>query len=182
MEDSPRHGYVRSNASFVEAVRVAFGSLRSSKLRSFLTLLGIILATATLISVMSVIHGMNVYIAQNVSDMGADGFRIVRMAFIGNFDPKKFLELQRKNPELQREEFRFLKTQSTLMRDVGMQMFRRAAITKGRTRDTTWFGMIDEEWPSLKAAYQRWLDPGNFDANGRQRTRLSELTAAALRK
>ena len=58
--------------------------------------------------------------------------------------------------------------------------FRRAAINKGRSRDTTWFGMIDAEWPALKAAYQRWLDPANFDANGRQRTRLSELTAAAL--
>jgi len=59
--------------------------------------------------------------------------------------------------------------------------FRRAAITKGRTRDTIWFGMIDEEWPALKAAYQRWLDPANFDADGKQRTRLSELTAAALK-
>ena len=49
-----------------------------------------------------------------------------------------------------------------------------------RTRDTAWFAMIDEEWPALKAAYERWLAPGNFDAKGRQKTRLSELTAAAL--
>ena len=60
--------------------------------------------------------------------------------------------------------------------------FRRAAITKGRTRDTTWFGMIEDEWPQLKAAYRRWLDPANFDADGRQRTRLSELTRAALER
>ena len=40
--------------------------------------------------------------------------------------------------------------------------------------------MIGEEWPALKAAYERWLAPGNFDAGGRQKTRLSELTAAAL--
>ena len=129
MTGNQRHAYVRSNASFGEAISVAVGSLRSSKLRSFLTLLGIILATATLISVMSVIHGMDVYIAQNVSDMGADGFRIVRMAFIGNFDPKKFLELQRKNPELRRDEFHFIKQQATLVRDVGMQMYRRASVT-----------------------------------------------------
>ena len=44
---------------------------------------------------MSIINGMNVYIADNISSMGADGFRIVRMAFIGNWDPKKFLEFQR---------------------------------------------------------------------------------------
>ena len=58
--------------------------------------------------------------------------------------------------------------------------FRRAVIVRGRTRDTAWYAMIDEEWPVLKAAYERWLDPANFDAEGKQKTRLSELTAAAL--
>ena len=57
-------------------------SLRSSKLRSFLTLLGIILATTTLIAVMAMIHGMDVYIANTVSSMGSDGFRIVKIAFL----------------------------------------------------------------------------------------------------
>jgi RimJ/RimL family protein N-acetyltransferase len=60
-------------------------------------------------------------------------------------------------------------------------LFRRATIVRGRTRDTTWFAMIEEEWPALRAAYERWLDPANFDAEGRQRGRLSEFTAAALR-
>ena len=114
-----------ASAPFLEAIKVAFGSLRSSKLRSFLTLLGIILATATLITVMSVIHGMDVYIAQNVSDMGADGFRIVRMAFIGNWDPKKFLELNRKNPQLRRDEYDFIREKAQLVRAVGMQNYRR---------------------------------------------------------
>ena len=58
--------------------------------------------------------------------------------------------------------------------------FRRAVIVRGRTRDTAWYAMIDEEWPALKAAYERWLAPKNFDGEGRQKTRLSELTAAAL--
>ena len=39
--------------------------------------------------------------------------------------------------------------------------------------------MIDEEWPALKAACEQWLAPENFDAKGRQRSRLSELTASA---
>jgi N-acetylmuramoyl-L-alanine amidase len=63
-------------ASDAEAARVAFRSLRASKLRSFLTLLGIILATTTLIAVMSVIRGMDDYIANTVADMGVDGFRV----------------------------------------------------------------------------------------------------------
>ena len=53
-------------------------------------------------------------------------------------------------------------------------------IIRGRNRDTAWFSIIDEEWPALKAVYERWLAPENFDGEGRQRTRLSELTAAAL--
>jgi putative ABC transport system permease protein len=118
-------------ASFREAASVAADSLRSSKLRSFLTLLGIILATTTLIAVMSIIHGMDVYIANSVSSMGSDGFRIVRMAFIGNFDPKKFLELQKKNPQLSPEEFAFLKEKATLVRDLGMGVGRAGSAAFG---------------------------------------------------
>ncbi len=59
-------------------------------------------------------------------------------------------------------------------------LFRRAVIIKGRTRDTAWYAMIDEEWPRLKAAYEAWLDPKNFDEHGQQRTALSALTKAAL--
>jgi RimJ/RimL family protein N-acetyltransferase len=48
-------------------------------------------------------------------------------------------------------------------------------IVKGRNRDTAWFAMLDGEWPARKAAYERWLAPDNFDAEGRQKLRLSEL-------
>src|SRR5215831_7151288 len=108
-----------SHASFWEAVKGALQSLRSSKLRSFLTLLGIILATTTLIAVMAVISGMNVYIAENASRMGADGYRVVRIAMLG-FDPKKYLEMLRRNPDLKREEFEFLKGHVTLTSELGV--------------------------------------------------------------
>src|SRR5216684_2209206 len=120
-----------SHASFYEAVTGAAASLRSSKLRSFLTLLGIILATTTLIAVMSVINGMNRYIAQNVSDMGADGFRVRRMAMIGQFDPKKYLEMQRRNPELSRDEFNFLKSHASLVSEIGMETARQVKVHYG---------------------------------------------------
>ena len=119
---------MESNASFWEAVRGAAASLHSSKLRSFLTLLGIILATTTLIAVMAVINGMNHYIAENVSDMGADGFRVRRMVMIGDFDPKKYLEMQRRNPELTREEFDFLKTHATMLQEIGMETERQVKV------------------------------------------------------
>lgn len=58
--------------------------------------------------------------------------------------------------------------------------FRQATITKGRNRDTTWFAAIDKDWPALSAAQDRWLDPANFDAAGRQRESLSALTRPCL--
>jgi RimJ/RimL family protein N-acetyltransferase len=59
--------------------------------------------------------------------------------------------------------------------------FRNAAVVKGRSRDTDWLSITDDEWPQLRAAYQRWLSPTNFDRDGRQRLALSELTTAASR-
>ncbi len=56
--------------------------------------------------------------------------------------------------------------------------FRQAAIVKGRNRDTAWYSVIDRDWPALRACFDRWLAPANFDAGGRQRQRLSDLTAA----
>ncbi len=54
--------------------------------------------------------------------------------------------------------------------------FRQHMIVKGRNRDTAWFSVIDGEWPGLSAAFDRWLAPENFDADGRQRRSLSDLT------
>ena len=56
-------------------------------------------------------------------------------------------------------------------------IFRQATIAKGRNRDTAWFGIIDKEWPDLKQAFQTWLVADNFDSNGQQKQRLSQLTA-----
>jgi len=54
-------------------------------------------------------------------------------------------------------------------------LFRQAQIVKGRNRDTTWFSIIDGEWPALRTAFERWLDPANFDAEGQQRHSLASL-------
>jgi RimJ/RimL family protein N-acetyltransferase len=56
--------------------------------------------------------------------------------------------------------------------------FRQASVYKGRSRDTAWFSVLDSEWPRLRQAFERWLHPSNFDLAGRQRSRLSDLTAA----
>jgi len=52
--------------------------------------------------------------------------------------------------------------------------FRQATMYKGRNRDTAWFSVIDKEWPSLKTAFEQWLEPGNFDG-GQQKISLARL-------
>lgn len=50
--------------------------------------------------------------------------------------------------------------------------FRQAIVYKGRNRDTAWYSIVDGEWPAIKSAFEAWLEPANFDADGRQRERL----------
>jgi RimJ/RimL family protein N-acetyltransferase len=54
-------------------------------------------------------------------------------------------------------------------------LFRQAVVYRGRSRDTAWYSIIDKEWPALKARFERWLAPGNFDRSGKQKKRLSEI-------
>ena len=55
-------------------------------------------------------------------------------------------------------------------------VFRQHMISRGRNRDTAWFSIIDSDWPALREAFGAWLSPRNFDANGRQKESLSDLT------
>ncbi len=98
--------------------------MNKSKLRSFLTLLGIILATTTLIVVLAFVNGMNLYIANKFSDMGSAGFKIVRIAFIGDWDPKKFLEMDRRNPAVRPDEYEFVRSHAHLVGLIGMESLR----------------------------------------------------------
>ena len=51
--------------------------------------------------------------------------------------------------------------------------FRQHMIVKGRNRDTAWFSLMDSEWPAVRAAYEAWLAPDNFDTAGRQKASLA---------
>lgn len=57
-------------------------------------------------------------------------------------------------------------------------VFRQHMVMKGKNRDTAWFAMLDHEWPVLKRGFERWLDPANFDADGRQKERLADIRTA----
>lgn len=57
-------------------------------------------------------------------------------------------------------------------------VFRQHMVIKSRNRDTAWFAMLDDDWPRIRAAFDAWLDPGNFDNDGGQRRSLAALISA----
>ena len=57
-------------------------------------------------------------------------------------------------------------------------VFQQHMIVKGRNRDTAWYAMLDSDWPARKRAFEKWLDPANFDSSGKQRVSLSSLNAS----
>jgi RimJ/RimL family protein N-acetyltransferase len=57
-------------------------------------------------------------------------------------------------------------------------VFAQHMVVKGRNRDTAWYSVTDRRWPELRVAFESWLDPNNFDADGRQRRSLAELRQA----
>src|SRR5690349_4716427 len=79
---------------FGESIRLALDTLRSHKLRSFLTLLGVIISVTTLIAVVSVIEGMNLYIEDRVANLGSNVFVVCRFCMIHNM--KEWMEAQKR--------------------------------------------------------------------------------------
>jgi RimJ/RimL family protein N-acetyltransferase len=57
-------------------------------------------------------------------------------------------------------------------------LFRQHMIVKGRNRDTAWYAMIDRDWPKIRRAFEAWLEPANFDPDGRQKRPLDARAAA----
>ncbi len=58
-------------------------------------------------------------------------------------------------------------------------VFRRHMVVKGRSRDTAWYAITDDRWPTVRAGFEGWLAEANFDGDGRQRAPLREFMAAA---
>src|ERR1700732_5127512 len=76
----------QTSVALRETLWIALDTLRAHKLRTFLTLLGVILAVTTLVAVMSVLNGLNVYVADKVANLGANAFVIDRIGIVTNFD------------------------------------------------------------------------------------------------
>jgi putative ABC transport system permease protein len=117
---SPRVG--RSTGVWVtsrEAFWIALEALRTHKLRSFLTLLGVVIATTTLIVVMSVINGMNLYIADHIANLGANVFILYQFNFTTSFE--EYLKALRRNKAIRIEDFEFVRDNVKGYKNVGAE-------------------------------------------------------------
>ena len=108
---------------------MALDTLRTHKLRSFLTLLGIILAVGTLIVVISVVQGANAYFAERIANLGTNVFYVQRYPVLTNL--KDWLEAQKKNPKMTLEDYEYMRENMTLGDLVGAREFQQGRVRAG---------------------------------------------------
>src|SRR5574340_1624278 len=102
-----------------EPALLALETMRAHKLRSFLTLLGVILSVSTLILVVSLIEGTNRYIADRVANMGPNVFLVTRFGIITN--AQEFVKASRRNKDITWEDYEWLRDNMRLARQVGLE-------------------------------------------------------------
>jgi putative ABC transport system permease protein len=150
--ESLKRGWI----TFFETLKLALDALRAHKLRSFLTLLGVILAVTTLVFVMSVIAGLNLYVAERVADMGANVFIVDRFGIITSRD--EFIKAQ-KRPMVTLDDYARLRE--------GMKIARAVAAEEDRNLQTR-SGDIIMENTDLMGATPNFADVRNLNvAEGR---------------
>jgi len=113
-----------------EPARIALETLWAHMLRSFLTLLGVIISVTTLIGVMSIVDGMNRYVAERVANLGANVFYVTRFPIITN--AKDYLLATRRNKLISRQDYEYLRERLTLAEEVGAVEFGRRDARGGR--------------------------------------------------
>jgi len=122
----------RANAvAFGETLRLAVDTLRVQKLRTFLTLLGVILSVFTLVLVMSVVAGLNRYVSDKVANLGANTVIFTRFGIITNFED--FVKAQ-KRPPFRVDDFEFVKDHAQQSREVGASANRQLDVSYGNER------------------------------------------------
>src|SRR5438309_11341287 len=145
----------RRGVSFKEPMLIALETLRSHKLRSFLTLLGVILSVSTLIIVVSMVQGANKYVSDKVANFGSNVFLVMRFPLITSAE--QFVKLSRSNKNITWEDYEYLRDNMRLADEVGLET-RRNGKVKYKTESiedinvrgvTANMGGIDTEEPVL---------------------------------
>ena len=148
-----RQRSARRGVSFKEPTMIALETLRAHKLRSFLTLLGVILAVATLIVVVSMLKGANTYVSEKVANFGSNVFLVMRFPLITSAE--QFVKLSRANKNITWEEYEYVRDNMSFADSVGLEV-RRLGKVKYKTETiedidvrgvTANMGGIDTEEP-----------------------------------
>ncbi|MFL6469009.1 MAG: ABC transporter permease, partial [Pyrinomonadaceae bacterium] len=105
--------------NFSETIRLAFAAIWAHKLRSFLTLLGMIIGVAAFMIVLSVLQGFNAYIDEKIAGIGSNSFTIQRFNFSDFKDTDTIAEAQRRNKELTFEDLEYIRNRSVLIDKIG---------------------------------------------------------------
>src|SRR5713101_2498079 len=109
----------RRAISLKEPMLIALETLRSHKLRSFLTLLGVILSVSTLIIVVSMVQGANKYVAEKVANFGSNVFLVMRFPLITSAE--QFVKLSRSNKNITWEDYEYVRDNMRLAEAVGLE-------------------------------------------------------------
>ncbi|HET9366030.1 MAG TPA: ABC transporter permease [Candidatus Angelobacter sp.] len=145
----------RKGVSLKEPIMIALETLRTHKLRSFLTLLGVILSVATLIVVVSMVEGTNKYVADKVANFGSNVFLVMRFPIITS--QEMFVKLNRTNKDITWDDYEYVRDNMTMAKNVGLEM-RRNGTVKYKTQSiedinvrgvTANMGDIDVEEPAI---------------------------------
>ncbi len=154
-----------------EAFRLALESLGAHKLRSFLTLLGVVIATTTLIVVMSIVNGMNVYIADHIANLGTNTFVVHQFKWAQGFD--SYIKARRRNQPIRMEDYEYLRDSLHEYQHIGAMTQlspQPTARYKGRVIDEINVSAMTPSFVDIgreKIEYGRYISESDYQHNAR---------------
>ncbi len=143
-----------------EAFWIALEALRSHKLRSFLTLLGVVISTTTLIVVMSVVNGMNLYIADRIANLGANVFILHQFQWAQGWE--EFLKARRRNQPIRVEDYEFLKENLPNYKNIGATTWVPGGPTIKYKGHTLYDANVQGVTPSMIDIGQEQVESGRY--------------------
>ncbi|MGB9486547.1 MAG: ABC transporter permease [Terriglobia bacterium] len=144
-----------------EAFWIALEALRTHKLRSFLTLLGVVIATTTLIVVMSVVNGMNRYIADRIANLGANVFIVHQYKWAQGYEA--WLKARRRNQPIRIEDFEFLRDNLKGYKNIGAEAWINSSDNEARYKGRTIYEVtISGETPNMIDIGQTKVELGRY--------------------
>jgi putative ABC transport system permease protein len=145
---------------FYETIALAFNAIWVHKLRSFLTLLGVIFGVATVIIVVSLIEGFNAYIDEKIADIGTNAFRVQKFGIDDFSSLDRYLEANRRNPDIRMEDAEAIRQFAPLVDQISVRAMTLAEV---KYADEKLNGVVAQGAPANAAEIDRLtVESGRF--------------------